>query len=105
MANLNVAELDTAIDRLQATVAVLKFVEQRLPERGRDADLAALNGLRVARERLVSLASELTSFVRAERQGETRDAPYVSAEAAAVPAGEATQEGGAEMKAADAKAA
>lgn len=65
------AELEAAIDRLQGTVAILKFVEQRLPERGNDADLAALNGVRIARERLLCLTSQLGLYAMAERQAYT----------------------------------
>lgn len=76
----NLDELEAAIERLQATVAVLKFVEKRLPDRGTNADLAALNGLRVAQERLTTVATQLGSFALSERQVYTEGRPSTSPE-------------------------
>lgn len=103
MTPANLTELSTAVDRLQATVAVIKFVEQRIPNRGSDADMAAIAGLKVARERLVSLATELGSFVlagcQAELPAETRSQLSCGLDAGATPQCEA------DGRAADVKAA
>lgn len=71
MAPTNLIILDTAIERLKGTLAVLKFVEQRLPGSGSSADLAAISGLKVAYERLAGLATELESLALVGREADS----------------------------------